>query len=214
MTKKNGALSRKGIIKYSIGDHFSQYKWEYLILIAIIMTGLIVGFVVGFNRADNFSLSDLPDNVLALYINKKTSGLSVFFSRLFGFLGLCLLIICVNAKGYLCWISFFVFLYRSFLIGINCAILISLYKFGGVVNVILLYFPVHLLALFLLLMLGAVCLFWCFNQKNTGYSVLSGHFIKENKSLLFLVGVFASALYILECVIMPHITSALFIGVA
>ena len=214
MFKKSVSLRRKSFFKYFVTDHISQYKWSYLLFGIIAVLGLIIGFVVGFNRADNFALKDLPDGVLVHFLNNKASAASVFFSRFFGFLGLCLLILCVNAKGFLCWISFFIFLYRSFLLGINSAILISLYKFGGVVNVVLIYFPVHLGALFLLLSLCVVCFVCCLRQKNTGYSVFSGYFFREHKMLMFLVICVAFVCFLVESIVLPHITSALFIGVS
>ena len=214
MFKKYNIARNRGYLKYSISEHFAQNKWAYLIFGLIVLVGLIIGFIVGFNRAENFSLSDLPDATLACLIGKKTSAASMFFSRLFAFLGLCFLLFCVNSKCYLCWIAFFIFLYRSFLFGLNCAILISLYKFGGVVNVVLIYFPVHLISLFLLMCVGVVCFACCVNQKNIGYSVFSGNFLRENKGLLLVMICTTIICYLVECIVVPHITSVLFVGIS
>ena len=212
---KRYKTSRQTIaFKYSLVEHFSEYKWFYFLFALVLLIGLIVGFVVGFNRADNFALKDLPDGVLACFVSKKMSGMAVFFSRLFAFLGLCLLILCLNSKGYLCWISFFIILYRAFLIGINSAILISLFKFGGVVNVVLLYFPVHLIITCLLVCFAVVCFVCCINQKNSGVTVFSGCFFQRHRLLILFVFLCAAICFLLEAIIMPHLTSALFVGVS
>ena len=212
MFKKN-SLRQKSFLKYSLLDHFLEYKWSYIIFGIIVLLGLLLGFFIGFNRAENFSLNDLPDMVLAQYISKKASIAAVFFSRLFGFLGLCLLLICLNSKGFLCPLSFFVLLYRSFLVGINSAILISLYKFGGVVNVVLIYLPVHLTSLILLMILGAICFWICVNSKKMCCSVFSFQFLKGYKNLFLILFLLAFVCFLLEAIVMPHITATLFLGV-
>lgn len=210
---KNKNFRRNGFIKYSISDHFFQYKWFYLLFISICLIGIVLGFVVGFNKAENFSLNDLPDTVLVSFINKSISPASMFFSRIFAFLGFFLLIWCLNVKGYLCWISFLIFLYQSFLIGINCALLISLYKFLGVVNVVLVFLPVHLVCLCLLIVWGVVCFSQCQKQKYNGYSVFNACFLKD-KILIFLVILLSSIIcYLIECLCLPHLVKTLLISV-
>ncbi|MBR1925875.1 MAG: hypothetical protein IJ837_03360 [Clostridia bacterium] len=206
-------LKRNTYIKYSITDHFKKYKWIYLILFICLILGLILGFVVGFKRADNFSLSDLPDSSLVDFINKKISAASLFFSRICSFFGLIFLFWCINCKKFLSFITFIIVFYRAFLIGINCAILMFIYKFGGAINVFLVILPTHLIALVLLLCFGAVCAYFAFNEKNIGYGTFSGYFFREAKAVLFTVVVGAILCYLFEALLLPHISSAIFIGI-
>ena len=150
-----------GWAKVSIAEHFSKYKWFYVILGAACIAGLVIGFVTGFSRAGDIKFEDLSDTVLVAFINKDASSASVFFSRFFAFLGLIILIWLINCKPFLCWLTFIVLIYRAFLIGVNCAILIVLYHMGGVINVILIFLPIHLITLFALLIWCVVCIIYC-----------------------------------------------------
>ena len=210
---KNKNFRRNGFIKYSISDHFCQYKWLYLLFVLICLTGLILGFVLGFNKSENFSLNDLPDTVLVSFLNKSISPASMFFSRIFAFLGIFLLIWCLNLKGYLSWISFLIFLYQSFLIGINCALLISIYKFLGVVNVVLIFLPVHLVCLSLLIVWGVVCFYQCQKQKINGYSVFSACFLKDKLLILLIIFLSCFFCYLTECLCLPHLIKTMLISV-
>ena len=117
---------------------WSRYMLGYMDMATMLTWGgLIAGFIVGFSRAENLELNDLPDTILVAFINKDIAGASLFFSRFFAFLGLIILVWITNFKPFLCFITFIILLYRSFLIGINCAILIVLYQVGGIINVVL-----------------------------------------------------------------------------
>ena len=206
-------FKRNIYIKYSISDHFKKYKWSYLLLFICLILGLILGFVVGFKKADNFSLSDLPDGTLVDFINKKISPASLFFSRICSFLGLIFLFWCINCKRFLSFITFIIIFYRAFLIGINCSILMFIYKFGGAINVFLVVFAISLIALVLLLCFGAVCTCFAFNEKKIGYNTFSGYFFRETKFVLLIVIVGAILCYFFESLLLPHISSAIFIGI-
>lgn len=210
---KNIKISRQSIqIKFLIIDHLKRNKWLYVLMIALIVLGIVLGFVVGFNRAENFALSDLPDAVLVRFINKDISGVSLFFSRLFSFLCLAILVLCSNCKRFVCFVGFLVFFYQSFLLGINCSILISLYNVGGIVNVVVLIFPIHFLVLLALMVWGVVCLKACLNEKNCGYGVFSLNFLKDIRFLIVVLICFAVVCFFLECLVLPHLLTPLFIG--
>ena len=211
---KGKNFSRNGtIFKFAVSEHFSKYKWMYLILGAVCLTGLITGFIVGFTRADNISLDTLPDSILVAFINKETTTSSIFFSRIFAFIGLLLLVWVTNCKPCLCFITFIILLYRAFLIGVNCSILIILYQVGGVINVILIFLPVHLIALFALLVWCCVCFYTNLVNKKMGYNILNLNFIACNKGCFFCTIILAIIAYVFEAILLPYLTSAVFIGV-
>ncbi len=211
---KGRKFSRQSaMFKISICEHFAKYKWFYLILGSVCLAGLIIGFFVGFNRAENLKLDDLPDSVLLSYINKEIANTSVFFSRVFSFLGILILVWVTNCKPFLCFITFITILYRAFLIGINCSILIILYQVGGVINVVLIFLPVHLIVLFALLVWSSICLYSNFANKNLGYNILSVDFIRCKKTTFLIVVIIAVCAYALETILLPYLTSAVFIGV-
>lgn len=214
MIKGKSFLRGGAWAKISISEHFAKYKWMYVILGAVCLTGLIAGFIIGFNRAENIELEDLPDTILLSFINKEIPNSSIFFARFFSFLGLLILIWVSNCKPFLCFITFIVLLYRSFLIGLNCSILIILYQIGGVINVFLIFLPVHLLALFALLMWCCICFYTNLANKNLGYNILSLDFIGGKKFNILIVVLIAICAYSFETILIPYLTSAVFIGVS
>jgi len=196
----------------SIADHFSKYKWFYLIFGAVCLTGLVAGFIIGFSRAENITLVDLPDTVLIAFINNDATSVSVFFSRFFAFLGLIILVWLTNCKPFLCWIAFFILLYRAFLIGVNCALLIILYQMGGIINVIIIFLPCHLISLFALLVWCAICFYSNLANKCLGYNIISLDFISGKRMEILIVYSLAFIAYLVEALLLPCLTSAVFIG--
>jgi len=212
MFKGRGFIRSSSLARLSIAEHFSKYKWVYIILGSVCLCGLIIGFIVGFNRAENIKLKDLPDTVLVAFINKDITNASVFFSRFFAFIGILILVWLTNCKPFLCWITFIVLLYRAFIIGINCALLIVLYEVGGIINVIIIFLPCHLFALFALLIWCVVCFYNNLSNKNLGYHILSIDFIVCVRVNIIVVNSIALVAYLLEALLIPCLTSAVFIG--
>ncbi len=200
--------------RLSIGEHFAKYKWFYIILLSVCLVGLVAGFITGFRSAEDLALADVPDVTLVAFIKKDITNLSVFFSRIFAFLGLIILIWASNCKKWLLFVTFVVLLYRSFLIGINCAMLIVIYQMGGIINVILIFFPFHLLALFALLCWCVVCVYGNLVQRSSGFSPLSGEFLRNNKMCLLTAFLIAFVAYFMEALLIPYLTAAIFVGVS
>ncbi len=203
----------KNLILFWIKENLVLNKWLYIILFAVCLISLIVGFVVGFGRAGDFSIYDLPDTTLVGFITKKTSSATLFFSRFFAFLSLMLLIYVFSSKVFLVWINFLIIVYQSFLLAINTAILISVYKLGGVISVLLVYFPLKFFLLVLLIVWTVVCFRFLISQKKCGISVFSSVFLKQNKTILILTIVLAFVVCVLEAILLPYVTSAVFIGI-
>lgn len=214
MWKYKRVMSRSNVCWGLIADHFARYKWIYLIFGAVCLTGLIAGFIVGFSRAENLELNDLPDTILVAFINKDIAGASLFFSRFFAFLGLIILVWITNFKPFLCFITFIILLYRSFLIGINCAILIVLYQVGGIINVVLIFLPVHLITLFALMIWCTICFYSNCAHKQLNYKVISVEFWSCSRLNLISVLLLIIVAYTLEAILMPYLTSSIFIGVS
>jgi len=214
MFKGRGFTRSCGCARMSITEHFAKYKWIYIILGSVCLAGLIMGFIVGFNRAENIKLKDLPDTVLVAFINKDITNASVFFSRFFAFVGLTILVWLTNCKPFLCWLTFIVLLYRAFILGVNCALLIVLYEVGGIINVIIIFLPCHLIALFALLIWCVVCFYNNLSNKHLGYNIISINFISCMRVNIIVINSIALFAYLLEALLIPCLTSAVFIGYA
>ncbi len=212
---KNYRFSRmSGIFFISIGEHFSKYKWFYIILGSICVSGIIVGFITGFKNAEDLTLSSIPDATLVKFIEKNITVVSVFFSRIFAMLGLFVLVWITNCKPWLSFITLIILVYRSFLLGITCSMLIVLYKIGGIINVVLIFIPFHLIALFALLGWCVVCISANYGCRHSGFSVITHEFWRINKPCFVCFSVLFTLAYIMEAILIPYITSAIFIGVS
>ena len=209
LKQKNRA---KNIISFWITENLNANKWLYFVLCLICVLFLVLGFVVGFGKAGDFSLSDLPDGTLFGFLSKNISGATLFFSRFFAFLGLLVFVLLVCSKKFLAWICFAVVAYQSFLLAINASILISIYKLGGVISVLLVYFPLRLLMLAVMIVFSAVCFRCCLCQKSLGISVFSAEFFKKTKIMLILCLCLGFCSCFFEAILLPCVSNALLVS--
>ena len=198
--------------KNCLNEHFCKFKTWYVVLLNVAVVGIIVGLVTGLKIAPDSSISKMPDSILRGYIEGNVSIFGVFFSRFFSLLGIMLLIWATNCKPFLCFVSLLALVYQSFSIGATIAFLITLFNVGGILNVIFIVIPFHLLFLFVLMGWTCVCVGYNFECKNFGGNIFSRDFICNARFTfalfvcLMLLGVF------LEALLLPWFASAIIIG--
>lgn len=198
--------------KSCLKDHFCLYKKWYIIFLSIMITALIIGFVAGIKIASGTDVSKIPDSILVNYIEGDISIFGVFFSRLFSFLGLLILIWATNCKPFLSFVSLIIIIYKSFSLGATCSVLISIFNASGVINVIFLVFPCQLLLLLLLIGWACVCMSYNFSCRHYGGSIFSQDFFCKEK-ITFCV--FVSILFVvalLEAILLPWLSAILVIS--
>lgn len=215
MALKNQSFQRLfSVLKYDIKEHFFKYKWLYLFLVLACVFGLIIGFVATSKHIEDVALSDLPDTTLLGFINKTITPASLFFSRFFSFLGLFLLVWACGSVVYFCFIPVVLIIYRAVLLAVNCSILIHLYKLGGIIDVVIIFFPVHFILLFCLLIWAVVCLKQSFECKKTGISIFSLNFLLQHKNCICCCLILSFIVMLLECLLLPCVSTVVFIGVS
>lgn len=202
------------VVSDSLKEHFSCHKWIYFILIVAAILGLLIGFVSASARMDDVALKDLPDVVLLKFVNKTISPLSFFFSRLFSFLGLFLLIYACGSVRFLCFVPFLLITYRAVFLAVNCSILVHLYKLGGILDVVLIFFPIHFLLLLTLLVWSCVCIRQSFVCKHTGVSVFSNRFLCEHKTCILFCLFVSFCLILIESLLLSSFSTIIFVGVS
>lgn len=210
---KQKSSRTKNLIIFGVFDYLKSHKWHFLICFAVCGLFLVLGFVVGASRASEFSLADLPDGTLVAFITKKTSCVALFFSRLFSFLWLVLIVWILNSKTILSWIGFVVIAYQSFLNAINSAILIAVYGFSGMLGVLICFLPLKILILIAVIVWQVNCFCGCKNQKRTGESVLTMIFLKQSLKVLILVIIIGFLACFLESLLLHYLTNIVFVGV-
>ena len=212
---KNAAHYRRVYgIRQNIAEHFSCYKLFYILLGLGVVAGLVIGLVSMFRYSGEVGLEHLSDSPLSKYLSKDISIISLFFTRFFTVLGLFTLIWVSNCKPWLCFIAPIIVAYRAFLLGANCAVLILLFNISGVVNVLIVYIPCHLLMLVAMLMWSAVCMRQNIYSKQTMQPCVSPRFLRGVSTMLIICGILVLLGCLLEALLLPLLTVSFFMGIS
>ena len=201
-------------VKQSISEHFACYKFFYILLGVCALIGIVVGLITGFRYSADMKLEHLSDALLLKFIERDISIVSLFFTRFFIALGLFVLIWLSNLKPWLCFITPIIIIYRAFLIGLNCAVLIVLFKLGGIINVLVVYIPTQIIMLGCLIIWGSVCMRQNIYSKHTNCPCVSMRFLANTLTVLIfcLSGLLIACL--LEAILLPVLTASFFLGIS
>ena len=199
------------ILKDSIAEHFYKYKKLYLLFGILILSALIIGVMAGIKKAQTLDVQGLPDATLLNYLGGKLTIGGVFASRLFTTLGLLIFVWLLCFNIYTGLLNILILVYNAFLLGATCAMLISLFKFAGFINILLVYLPCRLVHLYCLLVLSVVSIKFSFDRCNTA-SVLSLEYFYNIKAILLIVFVALVISCIFELLLLPWLSSALVVG--
>ncbi|MCL2540688.1 MAG: hypothetical protein FWE53_04680 [Firmicutes bacterium] len=201
-------------LRQIIADHFKLHKSFYIMLTVCCVAGLAIGLVSGFRYSGEIKPDNLADGILVKYIKRDVSILALFFTRILSAAGLFLLIWAVNYRPWLCFFTPLVLIYTAFLAGLNSAVLILLFKLGGVINVVFLYIPCQLLIMAALIIWGVVCLRHSFYARQCGVPVISLPFLKCNLNVLIICGAVLLIAFLFETILTPVLTASFFIEIS
>ena len=207
----NLQISRtKDAIKFHISAHFCKYKWLYIVTSIFCMIFLIVGLCVIFNKS-SLSIDDISDKTLLAFLQKESGVFGMIFSRIISTIMLALCIWLINFRPILCFLSLIIIIYRGFVLGTTCALLIKLFQFGGILNVIIIYLPINLIVLFLLISCCCVCTFHNFEYKRYGKNIICKEFLHEKQDYLFCISIILLACTIIEVLLFSIFSNAIII---
>lgn len=198
--------------KFHLSTHFCRYKWLYIITAIFCLVFIIVGMCVIFGKSGSLEISDIPDKALLSFLLQDSGAFGMIFARIFGTLFLALAIWITNFRPIMCFLSIIIIMYRSFVLGATCALLIKLFQFGGIINVIIIYFPINLIVLFLLLSWACVCIFHNFEYNRYGKNILCREFVNEKQDHLFCTAIILLICIILEIIMLQIFSSAIIIN--
>lgn len=212
MPKKLSFYRNISTAKIEFAEHFSQYKWWYVLLAVFSVLGLIIGLITGFSIAPDATISKIPDSIFLNFIEGNSSIFGVFFARLFSIIAMFGLIFIFNFKPFLCFLNFIFLIYRGFVLGATISLLIILFNIGGVLNVIFIVIPCHLVMLIALISWSSVCMSFCFSTKMFGGCIISKEFFCNNKSVIFVLAIICFIAVFIEALLLPWLTSTIVIG--
>lgn len=199
-------------IKFAIKDHFCAHKKTYIICLAILVLGLLTGLFTAFRFADGVTSDHITDVILVDYLKNNSSWFAMLMSRLFSYLCVVVLITMFCLNKWSAILSVLVLIYKSYLVGLNSAILIILFSVSGAINVFVVYLPCNLIVLATLLCITAVELKGSWECARYRQNLLSSSFFSQN-CLVFIVALIAVVIaFILEIIFMPAFCSAFFVA--
>lgn len=198
-------------ISFNLKDHFSKFKKMYIFLLLIMLIGLATGMLTAFKYTGDITITLLNDNALVGFLEGKVGAFNLLLKRIFAFCILFFIIFAINIKKFTCFLNFFLILYESYLLGLNCAIFIMLFNISGVINVFLVYLPCHLISLVALMGLSTIFCSSCFHLRKYRENIFSQFFWQENgRSIIIFLSISFIA-FILEMILLPSFCSAFFI---
>jgi len=196
---------------FNLKDHFARFKKMYIAFLLIMLVGLVTGMLTAFKFTGEITVEHLNDNVLVGFLEKKVGAFNLLFKRIFAFCILFFIIVAINFKKFTCFLNFFLVLYESYLLGLNCAIFIMLFNISGIINVFIVYLPCHLISLVALMGLCTIFCSSCFSLCRYRESIFSQFFWQQNGrsiAVFLLIAIFA---FVLEMLLLPSFCSAFFI---
>ena len=192
-------------------DHFTYHKKWYLFLGILLILSIIVGIITACAMKE-VSVSKIPDNVYQSYISGKSNIIKLAFGRLFNTLLLVLLILLLCFRREFALLSVGILCYRAFMLGVTITLVIRLFNVAGVLNVLLLIIPCYVLTLFLLVTWAILCIRYSFEAHSFGGGVFSREFWCMHKRTILILGLSILILAVLECLLLPMLSSTFLVS--
>lgn len=198
-------------LSFALKDHFRACKKYYIILCLLILVGLITGLLTGFKKGGELTIDSFNDKVLVDFLSGDLGIFAMLVRRVFSFCVLFFLLYLLNIKWFTIFGNFFIILYQAYILGVNCAIFISLFSISGIINVFVVYLPCHLMSLILLTSLATILCSSCLSYKRFGETIMCHSFWQQKSRTLVLLLILSISIALLECILLPSLCSAFFI---
>ncbi len=167
-------------LKYSLIGFFKTNKLKIFVLIFIVLLALITGIFTAIKYIKTDTLFDFNNFGLTEFSKGNIASLSLFFQRLLSYLVVLSLLFLCSLYAPLFPVGCIIIAYRSFLLGLNVALIISLCGISGLISALLIF-----LFQFFILFLCAV--FLCLCRKKIFCKRKFGKGEGINAFLLFLI---------------------------
>lgn len=191
--------------KNKLSLYFTQYKFSILICSLLALLGCSLGIYTAIKYSGEIELSNLADSNLVDFLKGDKGTMGLFFPYLFSFSLYCCVIIFLNFKPVLSVFTYFALIVRGYLIGFDITVLIVLYGFAGIINVVFIILPCDLMVLCSLIIIAAIALKRNRNIKNFGPSCnCNSNSINFKKAYCFFI-VIGILILLLKCLLLPLI---------
>lgn len=143
MAKSYFFLRKRINFNFSIKSFFEANKILIIILLACFLIGLLTGIFVAIKSG--ITLETISDFNLSIKHCENEFYLADFWTRFSSVLINMLILLVASLYVLLIPIGCVIIIYRSYLIGFNCTLIIALFGFSGAITSILVLFPLQII---------------------------------------------------------------------
>jgi len=200
------------LARTSLRDDFCENKKWYVLCIVLVIAGVVCGLIAGIRIAPDVSVERIPDTFLRRFIDGDISVLGLFFARVLVDLFLLLIIYVSNCRPAFCFVSLLLLIYRAFCLGVTSTILIAIFKFGGVLNVLLVILPTQIMLLTALTVFIVMCVSYNWGCKVYGGSIFCADFWTQSRLAIYFIIVLLIGAIVLEMLTLTWLRAFLIIS--
>lgn len=175
-------VSKLSNIKYNIIEFFNKHKGKIIVYGLIVVLSLLTGIFTGIKLYSYNDDLDIGDFSFESLTDGSIYTFRIFLLRYLSMLFLLLLIFILSMSFISSLFSYVLICYRSFLLALNCTLIIIFMGMPGLINGIIVIFPCQIINIAILILMHLICRSIFKEKKKCG--LLDKHKLKK---LLFLV---------------------------
>lgn len=157
--KSNKLAKNLYSLKYNFQEFFANNKLKIIICLVCCLIGLLTGIFTAV-KVYNLGDEDVFDSFNLTYqLSDLENFASNFFGRLISYELVMILLLVFSLHSFIYIFGWCLLAYRSFLITINCVMIVLFFSFNGVIKSLLIILPCQLIMLIIL-----VC-FFCYMSR-------------------------------------------------
>lgn len=138
-------------LKYSLREFFEENKVKIIICLLFCLCGLLTGIFTAI-KLNNLNDTDIFESFNLTYQITDFENFSQnFFSRLLSYFAVVLILTVLSLHSLLYVFADCLLAYRTFLIMVNCVMIILWFSFGGIIKSILVILPCQILMILIMI---------------------------------------------------------------
>lgn len=160
-------INRISNIKYGITGFFRQNKIKIFVLIFLAVLGILTGVFTALKSG--ISVYNSQDYNLFVFTNGNLFSFDIFFSRMLSHITVIAVISLGSLTIFLLPFSYLIYIYRTYLIGFNCTLLIVLFGFSGIFTSIVIIIPCQIAVTFVFIVYFCIMINRAIEKRRFGY---------------------------------------------
>ncbi len=154
-------------VRYGVIGFFRQNKIKIFVLLFLTILGIFTGVFTALKSG--VSLYNFQDCNLSIYADASIFSFDIFFTRMLSHVCVLVVISFSSLSVFLLPISYLLFIYRAYLIGLNCSLLIILFGFSGIFTSIVIIIPCQIAITFVFIVYFCIMINRAVQKRHFGY---------------------------------------------